>query len=50
MYRGLRLWEAAVNEAGSLVQDDVVRSLDHARIERGQVVLPRWSRASIMSG
>jgi len=35
MYRGLRLWEAAVNEAGSLVQDDVVRSLDHARIERG---------------
>jgi ABC-type branched-subunit amino acid transport system substrate-binding protein len=35
MYRGLRLWEAAVNEAGSLVQDDVVRALDHARIERG---------------
>ncbi len=35
MYRGLKLWEAAVNEAGSLHQDDVVRALDHARIEQG---------------
>ena len=35
MYRGLRLWEAAVNEAGSLDQDDVVRALDHARIDEG---------------
>ena len=25
MYRGLRLWEAAVREAGSLDQDDVVK-------------------------
>src|SRR4051794_31628986 len=35
MYRGLRLWEAAVNEAGTLHQDDVVRALDHARIAQG---------------
>jgi branched-chain amino acid transport system substrate-binding protein len=35
MYRGLRLWEAAVREAGSLRQDDVIQALDHARIEQG---------------
>src|SRR3954451_15178145 len=35
MYRGLKLWEAAVNEAGSLDQDDVIRALDHARIGQG---------------
>jgi branched-chain amino acid transport system substrate-binding protein len=35
MYRGLKLWEAAVNEAGSLKQDDVVNALDHARIAQG---------------
>jgi ABC-type branched-subunit amino acid transport system substrate-binding protein len=35
MYRGLRLWQAAVNEAGSLKQDDVVAALDHARIADG---------------
>ena len=35
MYRGLRLWEAAVKEAGSLDQDDVIAALDHARIPRG---------------
>jgi ABC-type branched-subunit amino acid transport system substrate-binding protein len=35
MYRGLRLWEAAVKEAGSLVQDDVIGALDHARIAEG---------------
>jgi ABC-type branched-subunit amino acid transport system substrate-binding protein len=35
MYRGLKLWEAAVNEAGSLDQDDVIRALDHARITHG---------------
>jgi branched-chain amino acid transport system substrate-binding protein len=32
MYRGLKLWEAAVNEAGSLRQEDVVAALDHATI------------------
>jgi branched-chain amino acid transport system substrate-binding protein len=35
MYRGLKLWQAAVNEAGSLRQDDVVAALDHARIAEG---------------
>jgi len=35
MYRGLRLWEAAVNEAGSLNQDDVIAALDHAKIAQG---------------
>jgi branched-chain amino acid transport system substrate-binding protein len=35
LYRGLRLWEAAVREAGSLDQDEVIRALDHARIVDG---------------
>jgi branched-chain amino acid transport system substrate-binding protein len=35
MYRGLRLWEAAVREAGSLKQDDVINALDHAKIAEG---------------
>jgi branched-chain amino acid transport system substrate-binding protein len=35
LYRGLRLWAAAVAEAGSLAQDDVVAALDHARIDEG---------------
>jgi len=35
MYRGLRLWEAAVKEAGSLKQEDVIKALDHARIAEG---------------
>ncbi len=35
MYRGLKLWESAVNEAGSLKQDDVVNALDHASIPQG---------------
>jgi branched-chain amino acid transport system substrate-binding protein len=34
-YRALKLWEAAVNEAGSLNQDDVIAALDHARITEG---------------
>jgi branched-chain amino acid transport system substrate-binding protein len=33
LYRGLRLWAAAVTEAGSLDQDDVIAALDHARID-----------------
>jgi ABC-type branched-subunit amino acid transport system substrate-binding protein len=32
LYRGLRLWAAAVTEAGSLRQDDVIAALDHAAI------------------
>ena len=35
MYRGLKLWEAAVAEAGSLDQHDVIATLDHARISQG---------------
>jgi ABC-type branched-subunit amino acid transport system substrate-binding protein len=35
MYRGLRLWEAAVREAGSLDQEDVIMALDHAKIAVG---------------
>ena len=35
MYRGLKLWEAAVREAGSLDQDKVIAALDHARIAQG---------------
>jgi ABC-type branched-subunit amino acid transport system substrate-binding protein len=35
LYRGLRLWAAAVVEAGSLVQQDVIAALDHATISEG---------------
>ena len=35
LYRALRLWAAAVTEAGSLDQDDVVAALDHAEIDEG---------------
>jgi ABC-type branched-subunit amino acid transport system substrate-binding protein len=35
LYRGLRLWAAAVAEAGSLVQADVIAALDHAAIADG---------------
>ena len=35
LYRGLKLWEAAVREAGSLNQEAVVRALDHAKITEG---------------
>jgi ABC-type branched-subunit amino acid transport system substrate-binding protein len=35
LYRGLRLWAAAVAEAGSLAQADVIAALDHARIAEG---------------
>jgi ABC-type branched-subunit amino acid transport system substrate-binding protein len=35
LYRGLRFWAAAVTEAGSLDQADVVSALDHAHIAEG---------------
>ena len=35
LYRGLRLWAAAVAEAGSLTQADVIAALDHAQIAEG---------------
>ncbi len=35
LYRGLVLWAAAVNAAGSLDQDKVIKALEHARIDEG---------------
>jgi branched-chain amino acid transport system substrate-binding protein len=35
MYRGLKLWEAAVKEAGTLEQADVIKALDHAKLAQG---------------
>jgi urea transport system substrate-binding protein len=35
LYRGLRLWAAAVQEAGSLEQSEVIEALDHAHIDDG---------------
>ena len=35
LYRGLKLWEAAVKTAGSLAQDDVIKALEHAKIAEG---------------
>ncbi|MBT8078711.1 MAG: transporter substrate-binding protein [Gammaproteobacteria bacterium] len=35
MYRGLKLWQAAVNEACSLDQAAVIAALDHAKIAEG---------------
>jgi branched-chain amino acid transport system substrate-binding protein len=35
LYRGLRLWAAAVDEAGSLAQDAVIAALDHAKLAQG---------------
>ena len=35
LYRGLKLWEAAVRKAGSLNQDDVINALEHAKIAEG---------------
>ena len=35
MYRGLRLWAAAVKEAGKVDRDAVAAALDHAKISEG---------------
>jgi len=35
LYRGLKFWEAAVKEAGSLEQEEVIKALDHAKIAEG---------------
>ncbi|TSE11692.1 ABC transporter substrate-binding protein [Mesorhizobium intechi] len=34
-YRAIKMWEAAVKEAGSAERDPVIRALDHARIDEG---------------
>lgn len=35
LYRGMKLWEAAVREAETLDQDRVIAALDHAKIPQG---------------
>lgn len=35
LYRGLKLWEAAVRKAGSLNQNDVIKALENAKITEG---------------
>ncbi|HEX3904389.1 MAG TPA: substrate-binding protein [Polyangia bacterium] len=35
LYRGMKMWAAAVEEAGTLAQGDVIRALDHAAIAEG---------------
>jgi ABC-type branched-subunit amino acid transport system substrate-binding protein len=35
LYRGLKFWQAAVKEAGSLEQGAVIKALDHAKIAEG---------------
>jgi ABC-type branched-subunit amino acid transport system substrate-binding protein len=35
LYRGMKLWEAAVKEADTIVQEDVIKALNHARIAEG---------------
>jgi ABC-type branched-subunit amino acid transport system substrate-binding protein len=35
LYRGMKMWAAAVQEAGTLAQGDVIRALDHAAIAEG---------------
>src|SRR4051812_3387715 len=35
LHRGLRMWAAAVTEAGSLRQADVIAALDHAQVAEG---------------
>jgi len=35
MYRGLKLWELAVKEAGNLDREHVAEALDHAKISEG---------------
>ncbi len=35
LYRGLKLWEAAVKKAGSVNQGDVIKALEHTKIAEG---------------
>ena len=43
----MRLWAAAVTEAGTLDQAAVIAALDHAHIAEAPAVRPRWCPASI---
>jgi branched-chain amino acid transport system substrate-binding protein len=47
VYRGLKFWEAAVKEAGSLNQEAVIKALDHAKIAQVPAVRLKWCPASI---
>ena len=51
MYRGLRLWEAAVREAGSLDQGDVIaRARPREDRRRARAGRRRWCPASTTCG
>ena len=50
MYRGLRFWEAAVREAGSLDQEDVVAPWTTRRSPSAQAAPRRWCPASTTAG
>ena len=47
LYRGLRFWEAAVREAGSLQQEDVIKALTTPGSPRGRVARLKWCPDSI---
>jgi branched-chain amino acid transport system substrate-binding protein len=47
LYRGLRFWEAAVREAGSLQQEDVIKVLTTPGSPRGRVARLKWCPVSI---
>ena len=47
-YRAIKLWEAAVQEAGTIDRDAVIRALDHA-IAEGPAGPRKWFPASTMS-
>ena len=49
MYRGLKLWEAAVKEAGSLGRKTSSRRPTTPRSRRVRAVRRRWCRANITS-
>ncbi|WP_292230472.1 hypothetical protein [Mesorhizobium sp.] len=49
-YRAIKMWEAAVNEAGTVERDAVIRALDHARTSEGPGGLPKWFPASLLCG
>ena len=43
----MKLWEAAVNEAGSLKQDDVIEASTMPRSPRGPAFQLKWCLVSI---
>ena len=49
-YRALKIWEAAVNEAGSLDQDDVIAPSTTPGSPRVRGARPRWCPVSTTCG